>query len=86
MHLSQYVLLNKENYLRLLEAGDAVLQSSDQMFTLRRIAKHIANRPDDYLNGMVRALALTNGVVPFDMRHAVHCHRLAGVLPAPYAF
>ena len=73
MHLSQYVLFDNEKYL--IEAGNAVLQSSNQMLTLGRIAQHIANRPDKYLIGMVRALALTDGVVPFDMYVAVCCFR-----------
>ena len=73
MHLSQYVLLDNEKYL--IEAGNAVLQSSNQTLTLGRIAQHIANRPDNYLIGMVRALALTDGVVPFDMYLAVGCFR-----------
>ena len=73
MHLSQYVLLNKEIYL--LEAGHAVLQSSNQTLTLGRIAQHIASRPDNYLNAIIRALALTDGVVPFDMYLAVCCFR-----------
>jgi hypothetical protein len=74
MHLSQYVLLNKEIYL--LEAGHAVLQSSNQTLTLGRIAQHIASRPDNYLNAIIRALALTEGVAPFDMKHAVECFRV----------
>jgi len=74
MHLSQYVLLNKEIYL--LEAGHAVLQSSNQTLTLGRIAQHIASRPDNYLNAIIRALALTEGVVPFDMNLAVQCFRV----------
>ena len=73
MHLSQYVLFDNENYL--IEAGNAVLQSSNQTLTLGRIAQHIAPRPDNYLIGMVRALALTDGVVPFDMYLAVCCFR-----------
>jgi hypothetical protein len=73
MHLSQYVLFDNEKYL--IEAGNAVLQSSNQTLTLGRIAQHIANRPDNYLIGMVRALALTDGVVPFDKYLAVSCFR-----------
>jgi hypothetical protein len=75
MHLSQYVLMQPEDEKYLHQAGNAVLQSSNQTLTLGRIAQHIANRPDNYLIGMVRALALTDGVVPFDMYLAVSCFR-----------
>ncbi len=73
-HLSRYVLTRDEHHLDLV--GVALLMSSNQTITLSRVARFIANRPDIYLNSMVRALALTNGVVPFDMRRKVRWMRM----------
>jgi hypothetical protein len=73
-HLTLYVYTRDEKHLR--DAGNAVLQSPNQTMTLSRIARFIATRDDIYLNSMVRALALTNGIVPYNMRRKVRWMRM----------
>lgn len=73
-HLSRYVFTRDELYLDMV--GVALLMSSNQTITLSRVAQRIANRPDIYLNSMVRALALTNGIVPYNMRRKVRWMRM----------
>lgn len=74
-HLELYISTDDGHRLDL--AGFVVTLSTNQRLTLNRVAQYLANKPDAYLDGMVRAMAMTNNIIPFNMRSKVRLIRSA---------
>ena len=68
-HIAKYVNTRDEHYLHL--AGVALTMAPDQSLTFNRIAPILARKPDAYLDAMVRAMRMTDGILEFPIRSKV---------------